>query len=118
MISIIIPCYNCEKYLHRAIESVFSQTYSDYEIILVNNNSTDNTINIINEYKKKYPDIIKVLHENKVGAPAARNSAPGAVVVVSRSESRSSSAVVSQRDIRSSSARTTGTDQRAGVSAP
>jgi glycosyltransferase involved in cell wall biosynthesis len=73
MISVVIPCHNCEKYIARAIESVLSQIYVDYEIILVNNNSSDNTINIINDYERKYPHIIRILHENKIGASAARN---------------------------------------------
>jgi glycosyltransferase involved in cell wall biosynthesis len=73
MISVIIPCYNCEKYLHRAIESVLLQTYSSYEIILVNNNSTDGTADILDDYKKKNPGIIKILNEKKPGASAARN---------------------------------------------
>ncbi|MEP6595444.1 MAG: glycosyltransferase family 2 protein [Ginsengibacter sp.] len=73
MISVIIPCHNCEKSIARAIESVLSQIYVDYEIILVNNNSSDNTIGVINDYKKNYPSIIRILHENKKGASAARN---------------------------------------------
>ena len=73
MISVIIPCYNCEKYLARAIESVLLQIYTDYEIILVNNNSSDNTGNIIDEYANKYPTIVKILNEYKKGASAARN---------------------------------------------
>ena len=73
MISVIIPCFNSEGYLARAIESVLSQTYTSYEIILVNNNSTDNTYNIMQGYMKKYPDVIDVFNEYKKGAPAARN---------------------------------------------
>lgn len=73
MISVIIPCFNSEEYLVRAIESVLKQTYTDYEIILVNNNSSDNTINILNDYSVKYPKVLKVLHEYKKGAPATRN---------------------------------------------
>lgn len=73
MISVIIPCFNSEEYIARAIESVLIQTYKDYEIILVNNNSSDNTINILNNYSRKNPDIFKVFQEYKKGAPAARN---------------------------------------------
>jgi len=73
MISVIIPCFNSEEYIARAIESVLVQSYKDYEIILVNNNSSDNTINILKDYYKKYPDTTKVLEEYKKGAPAARN---------------------------------------------
>lgn len=73
MISVIIPCFNSEEYLARALESVLNQTYTSYEIILVNNNSTDNTYNIMEGYMKRYPDIINVFNEYKKGAPAARN---------------------------------------------
>ncbi len=73
MISVVIPCYNSEKFIKRTVESVLNQTYKDYEIILVDNNSSDNTISIINDYQSKHPDIITVLHEFKKGAPATRN---------------------------------------------
>lgn len=73
MFSIIIPCYNSEKFIARAIESALHQTQSGYEIIIIDNNSSDNTVNIVYEYAKNYPDIITVLHEHKQGAPAARN---------------------------------------------
>lgn len=73
MISVIIPCFNSEEYIARAIESVLNQTFRGYEIILVNNNSTDNTINILHEYSQKNPEIIRVFQEYKKGAPAARN---------------------------------------------
>ncbi len=73
MISVIIPCYNSKEYIARAIESVLSQTYKDYEIILVDNNSTDNTYNILLEYKTKYSNLVNIFKEYKKGAPAARN---------------------------------------------
>jgi len=73
MISIIIPCYNSENFVGRALDSVFNQTYKDWEIILVNNNSTDNTLTVLESYEKKYPEIIRVFSETKKGAPAARN---------------------------------------------
>ena len=51
-ISIIIPVYNVEKYLHQCIDSVINQTLKDIEIICVNDGSTDNSLNILNEYAK------------------------------------------------------------------
>ncbi|SEH47802.1 glycosyltransferase family 2 protein [Epilithonimonas hominis] len=74
LISIVIPCHNCSATIHRAVESVFSQTYTDWELIMVNNNSTDDTwVKLIN-IKKNNPDkAITVLDEKKKGAPAARN---------------------------------------------
>ncbi|GGH18187.1 hypothetical protein GCM10007352_28730 [Mucilaginibacter phyllosphaerae] len=50
-----------------------AQSYTDIEIILVNNNSTDNTLRILNYYQKKYPHCVSVYSEYKRGAPAARN---------------------------------------------
>lgn len=73
MISIIIPCYNAELFIARAINSVFSQSFKDWELILVNNNSTDGTQKILEDYQLKYPNNIKVFQEFKKGAPAARN---------------------------------------------
>ena len=58
-ISVIIPVYNVEKYLARCIESILKNTYKNIEIILVNDGSKDTSQNIINNYKKKYGDIIK-----------------------------------------------------------
>lgn len=73
MISIIIPCYNSEKFIGRALDSVFKQTYKDWELILVNNNSTDGTLNVLEDYQRKFPSLIRVISETKKGAPAARN---------------------------------------------
>lgn len=73
MISVVIPCFNSEEFIARAIESVLKQTYINYEVILVDNNSSDNTTSVIYDYMKRCPNRIKVLHEYKKGAPAARN---------------------------------------------
>lgn len=50
--SIIIPVYNTEKYLQQCVESVLNQTYADFEIILVNDGSTDNSAKICNDFSK------------------------------------------------------------------
>jgi glycosyltransferase involved in cell wall biosynthesis len=50
-ISVCIPVYNCDKYIGQAIESVLSQTFKDLELIIVNNHSSDKTLEIINRYK-------------------------------------------------------------------
>lgn len=73
MISVIIPCFNSEELISRAINSVFQQTFKDYEIILIDNNSTDNTYNTLLNYMEKYSGVITVLREYKKGANAARN---------------------------------------------
>ena len=49
-ISIIVPVYNTEKYLHRCINSILAQTYSDFELILVDDGSPDNSGKICEEY--------------------------------------------------------------------
>lgn len=73
MISIIIPCYNSETFVGRALDSVLKQTYKDWEIILVNNNSTDGTQAVLDAFQAKYPEKVRVFNETKKGAPAARN---------------------------------------------
>lgn len=53
IISIIIPIYNAEVFLNECIESVLSQSFKNYELILVNDGSTDNSLNICKYYSKK-----------------------------------------------------------------
>ena len=51
-VSIIVPVYNCEKYLKRCIESIINQTYKDLELILIDDGSTDKSYDISLEYRK------------------------------------------------------------------
>lgn len=74
LISILIPCYNVEHNLPFCLNSVINQTYSNLEIICVNDGSEDNTINILKEYAEKDRRIIVINQENK-GVSAARNIA-------------------------------------------
>ena len=72
LISIIIPIYNAEKYIDRCIESVIQQTYTNMEIICINDGSTDNTLQILNNYA--YKDIrIKIIDKKNEGVSSARN---------------------------------------------
>ena len=71
-ISVIIPVYNAEKFLRKCLDSVLSQTYKDYEIILVNDGSKDNSGAICDEYAAKY-DFIRAYHKENGGASSARN---------------------------------------------
>lgn len=73
MVSVIIPVYNVEKYLSICIESVLNQTYKDYEIILVDDGSTDNSLAICNEYASEN-NKIKVIHQENKGLSGARNT--------------------------------------------
>jgi glycosyltransferase involved in cell wall biosynthesis len=72
MISVIIPIYNVEKYLSRCLDSVINQTYSDLEIILIDDGSTDSSRLICDKYAKKDPRII-VFHQTNQGPSQARN---------------------------------------------
>ena len=52
MVSVIIPVYNCEEYLPECLDSLIAQSYTDLEIICVNDGSTDHSLDILNEYQK------------------------------------------------------------------
>lgn len=69
MVSVVIPTYNREKTISRAIDSVLSQTYTDIEIIVVDDGSTDRTIHLLDQYSSK----ITVFKQDHRGANAARN---------------------------------------------
>lgn len=72
-ISVVIPVYNVEKYLEECVDSVLQQTYSNYEIILVDDGATDKSGTICDCYAKKY-DCVKVIHQKNGGLSAARNT--------------------------------------------
>lgn len=72
LLSVVIPIHNSEKYLDNCIKSVISQTYENIEIILVENNSTDNSLNICQKYAKQ-DRRVKIVYEKKKGAAVARN---------------------------------------------
>ena len=72
LISVIIPVYNVEKYLRECVDSVLSQSYENFEIILVDDGSTDNSGKICDEYAEKY-DKITVVHKENGGLSDARN---------------------------------------------
>lgn len=70
-VSIIMPVYNAEKVLHRSINSIISQTYKCWELILINDGSTDNSGYICDEFSRK-DDRIKVIHKINEGVAVAR----------------------------------------------
>lgn len=72
-ISIIVPIYNMEQYLERCVDSILSQTYKDFEIILVDDGSTDNSGIICDDYAEK-DQRIKVIHKKNGGISSARNA--------------------------------------------
>lgn len=68
--SIVVPVYNTKKYLKTSLDSIVAQTFRDYEVIAVNDGSTDNSLSIVNEYAEKYG--IKVFDKQNGGCYAAR----------------------------------------------
>ena len=73
LVSIMMPAYNAGKYIGRAIESVLAQTYENWELIIVDDCSTDNTYEIAASYKD--PRIRILRHEQNMGVGPSRNDA-------------------------------------------
>ena len=74
LISVIIPFYNSEKYIAETINSVLEQTYPNFEIICVNNNSNDNSLEIVKNIKEKNRNKVFLIEEHSKGANFARNT--------------------------------------------
>ena len=72
LVSIIVPVYNCERYLEECINSIINQIYKPIEIILVNDGSTDNSPFICDKYAQEFSNIT-VIHKTNGGASTARN---------------------------------------------
>ena len=73
-VSVIVPVYNVEKYLSRCIDSILAQTFTDFELILVDDGSTDKSGGICDDYKSQDNRIV-VIHQNNQGQAVARNRA-------------------------------------------
>lgn len=73
-VSIIIPVYNSEQYLHRCFDSILANEYKNLEIIPVNDGSKDNSQKIIDEYKEKYPRIFFPIQQENQGIGITRNN--------------------------------------------
>lgn len=73
-ISVIVPAFNVEKYINRAIDSILAQDYSNFEIIIIDDASTDNTLEIIQRHYAAHSQIHIVRHEYNQGLGAARNT--------------------------------------------
>lgn len=72
-VSIIVPIYNVEQYLRECIDSLVHQTYQNIEILLVHDGSKDRSDLIMEEYKQKYPHIVKTFYKENGGLADARN---------------------------------------------
>lgn len=72
-LSIIIPVYNKGEYIQNTLKSINIDKYSDTEIIFIDDNSTDNSVNIIKEFKEKHANINLIINKNNLGAGASRN---------------------------------------------
>jgi glycosyltransferase involved in cell wall biosynthesis len=71
-VSVILPTYNCAKYLPESIESVLSQTCKDLELLVVDDGSTDNTKELMSRYASR-PEVVYI-YQDHAGLPAARNT--------------------------------------------
>ena len=72
-ISVIVPVYNVEKFLRRGLESLVNQTMKNFEVILVNDGSTDSSLAIMQEFEKKYP-VFRIINKENGGVSSARNA--------------------------------------------
>lgn len=71
-ISVIVPVYNAEKYLHRCVDSILAQTFNDFELLLIDDGSKDSSGEICDEYARK-DERVKVWHKENGGVSSARN---------------------------------------------
>ena len=71
-VDVLLASYNGEKYISEQIESILAQTYKNFRIIIRDDGSNDNTVKIIHDYQKRYPEIITVISDNaKCGSPTS-----------------------------------------------
>ena len=73
LVSIIVPVYKAEKWLHRCVDSILAQTMTDFELLLIDDGSPDKSGEICDEYASK-DDRIKVIHQENKGSVGARNA--------------------------------------------
>lgn len=73
-ISVIVPAYNASAYLVACLDSLMAQTFRDFEVVAINDGSKDDTLQILNSYKEKYPDFFVVLSQENQGLSVTRNN--------------------------------------------
>lgn len=74
LVSVIMPVYNRQNLVSASVDSVLQQTYSPVELILINDGSTDDTAKVLDGYAERYPEQIKVIHQQNTGQVVARNN--------------------------------------------
>lgn len=72
-ITVVVSVYNMEKFLHRCMNALLEQTYKDYEIILVDDGSTDSSPRLCDSYAQKYSNKVRCIHKENGGLSSARN---------------------------------------------
>lgn len=72
-VTLIVPVYNSEKYIGKCLDSILNQTYTNFEILVVNDGSKDNSQKVIEEYQNKYPDKIIAINQENKGVSKTRN---------------------------------------------
>ncbi len=72
-ITVVVPVYNTEKYLNECLDTILGQTFTDFELICVDDGSTDNSREILNDYEK-HDSRVKIISQNKLNGGAARNN--------------------------------------------
>ena len=73
-VSVIIPVYNRERLISRAVDSVLTQSYQDYEVIVIDDGSTDGTRKIVRRYEEQNPDKLQNVYQSRSNAAVARNN--------------------------------------------
>jgi glycosyltransferase involved in cell wall biosynthesis len=84
LVSVIVPCYNHEHYIAQCIESVLAQTYRNFELIVIDNGSTDNSRGIIATYAQKHS--FKTIHLEKNLPPGVEDGAVGMAISLAKGE--------------------------------
>jgi len=74
MFSIIVPLYNKSAYIEKCLHSIFDQSYADYEVIIVNDGSTDNSLEKVQKFSISHSNYLKIINQQNMGVSAARNN--------------------------------------------
>ena len=75
MVTLAVPIYNMAQYLPRCMDSLLAQTCQDYEILLIDDGSTDASGSMCDRYTAEYPGLVRVIHKENGGLSSARNQA-------------------------------------------